>query len=885
MSDREPPSEPTEPTTPAAPADTPRLERTSIVSEMRSSFIDYAMSVIISRALPNVRDGLKPVHRRVLYAMQQLRNYYNQPYKKSARVVGDVIGKYHPHGDQSVYDALVRMAQEFSLRYPLADGQGNFGSIDGDPPAAMRYTEVRMSRAGGDMLADIDQDTVDWSPNYDEKELEPDILPTRIPNLLVNGAQGIAVGMATNIPPHNLREVIDATIALIGNPQIELPELMEHIPGPDFPTHGTIYGRSGIRLAYETGRGSLTVRAETHVEEIGKRQAIIVTELPYQVNKARLLEKTAGLVKDKRIEGIADLRDESDRRGIRMVIELKRDATPEVVLNQLYKQTQLQDTFGINMVAIVDGRPEVLTLKNALYHFVEHRRDIVTRRSIYQLREAKKREHILEGLKIALDHLDEVIELIRRSPGPAEARAGLISRFALSEAQAQAILEMRLQRLTGLERDKILAELAEIRARIEFLQKLLSDEQELLKVVVEELEEVRERYGDDRRTRIVDASGEIAIEDLIADEEMVVTVSHSGYIKRAPSDEYRAQRRGGKGVSGMNTRDEDFVRELFIAHTHDMIMMFTNTGRVYVKRVYEIPRATRAARGKAIVNLLDLRDGERVDQMLALKEIAEGWFIVMATRNGTVKRTALLDFANIRSVGIIAIDIEEGDELIDVRLTDGEQEIMLCSRLGMAIRFREDDVRPMGRTARGVRGIKLEEGDSVVGMAVIDPGNELASVVTVCDHGYGKRTAVSEFTTQNRGGKGLIAIKTSDRNGPVAGSRVVIDGDELMIIANSGRVIRMPVAGIPTIGRNTQGVTLFRLADDEQVVGVERLAEREEDEDEEGEPLDGEPTDETSEGQPETSEGETSEGETPEGETPEGETPEGETSDEDDSPA
>ena len=818
--------------------DQPRLERTSIVSEMRSSFIDYAMSVIISRALPSVRDGLKPVHRRVLYAMHQLRNFHNQPYKKSARVVGDVIGKYHPHGDSAVYDALVRMAQEFSLRYPLADGQGNFGSIDGDPAAAMRYTEVRMSRAGGEMLADIEQDTVDWSPNYDEKELEPDVLPARLPNLLINGTQGIAVGMATAIPPHNAREVINATIALIQDPEIDLKGLLEHVPGPDFPTHGTIYGRSGIIQAYNTGRGSITVRAQTHFEDLpGKRQAIIVTELPYQVNKARLLEKTAQLVKEKRIEGISDLRDESDRTGIRMVIELKREAVAEVVLNQLYRQTQLQDTFGINMVAIVDGRPETLSLRDALHHFIEHRRDVVTRRSIYQLREAKKREHILEGIKIALDHLDEVIELIRRSPSPAEARAGLMSTFGLSELQAQAILDMRLQRLTGLERDKILNELAEVRARIAFLQRLLSDEQELLKVVTEELEEVRERYGDDRRTRIVDASGDISIEDLIADEEMVVTVSHTGYIKRAPSDEYRAQKRGGKGVTGMNTRDEDFVRELFIAHTHDNILLFTNTGRVYAKRVYEIPRGSRGARGKALVNLLELREGERVDQMLALKEICDGLFVVMATRQGTVKRTALMDFSNIRSNGIIAIDIDEGDELIDVRLTDGKQDILLNSRLGMAIRFAEGQVRPMGRTARGVRGIKLEDGDAVVGMAVIDPNYEGASVVTVCEHGYGKRTAVEEFGAQNRGGKGLIAIKTSDRNGPVTGSRVIVSGDELMIIADSGRVIRMPADGISVIGRNTQGVRLIRLDDDEKVVGLERLADRDEekDDDEDGE--------------------------------------------------
>ena len=816
------------------------IQPTSLVEEMRSSFIDYAMSVIIARALPNARDGLKPVHRRVLYAMHQLRNSYNQPYKKSARIVGDVIGKYHPHGDSSVYEALVRMAQEFSLRYPLADGQGNFGSIDGDPPAAMRYTEVRMSRAGGEMLADIEMETVDWSPNYDEKELEPNILPTRLPNLLINGAQGIAVGMATNIPPHNAREVINATIAMIEDPGIGLQELMSYIPGPDFPTYGMIYGRSGIIRAYDSGRGSITIRSRTEIEELkNKKQAIIVTELPYQVNKARLLEKIAALAKEKRIEGITDLRDESDRHGIRVVIELRRDVVPEVMLNQLYKLTQLQETFGINMVAIVDGRPEVLRLKDALHHFIEHRRDIVTRRSIFQLREAKKREHILEGLKIALDHIDEIIQLIRASASPQDAKSGLMERFSLSDVQAQAILDMRLQRLTGLERDKILNELAELRERITYLQRLLSEEAELMKVVVTELEEARERYGDERRTEIVDASGDISIEDLIADEEMVITVSHSGYIKRAPSDEYRAQKRGGKGVTGMTTRDEDFVKELFIAHTHDAFMMFTNTGRVYAMRVYEIPRGSRSARGKAIVNLLDLREGERVDQMLALKEIRDGLNVVLATRNGTIKRTKLTDFANIRATGIIAIDLDQGDELIDVYLTEGKHDILLNTRSGMAIRFHEEQVRAMGRGARGVRGIKLEGDDAVVGMAVVDPETSAeTSVVTVCEKGYGKRTPTSEFSGQNRGGKGLIAIKTTERNGAVASSRVVADSDELMLISNLGRVIRMAVADVSLIGRNTQGVRLIRLEDEEVVVGVERLAERDDDDDTSGEGAD-----------------------------------------------
>ncbi|MCC6747659.1 MAG: DNA gyrase subunit A [Deltaproteobacteria bacterium] len=802
---------------------------TSIEQEMRSSFMDYAMSVIISRALPNVRDGLKPVHRRILYAMHQLRNFHNQPYKKSARVVGDVIGKYHPHGDAAVYDALVRMAQDFSLRYPLVDGQGNFGSIDGDPPAAMRYTEIRMARIGAEMLADIEMETVDWQPNYDDKELEPVILPARIPNLLVNGAQGIAVGMATNIPPHNLNEIVEATVALIRNPRITTAELLQLVPGPDFPTSAFIYGRAGILSAYETGRGQICMRARTEVEEHpkSKRQAIIVSELPYQVNKARLMEKIAELVKEKRIDGISDLRDESDRDGIRVVVELKRDAVPEVVLNQLYKQTPLQETFGVNMVAIVDGRPALLSLKELLRQFVDHRRDVVTRRTVYQLREAEKRAHILEGLRIALDNLDEVIELIRRASSPAEAKSGLIERFALSEVQAQAILDMRLQRLTGLEREKILEELREVLAQIAYLQDLLADTAKLMEVVVTELQEIKEKYGDARRTEIVDASGEINLEDMIAEEATVVTVTHSGYIKRNPINDYRAQKRGGKGVTGMATRDEDFVRELFVANTHDLILMFTNQGRVYYKKVYEIPEAGRAARGKAIVNLLELKDGENVQQMLAVKEIREGLFVVMATRRGLIKKTDLLEFSNIRTTGIIAIELEEGDELTDVKLSDGTKHILINTRQGMCIRFPEEQVRPMGRATRGVRGITLREDDAMVGMAVLDSDSQ-ASVVTVCENGYGKRTAAAEFGEQNRGGIGLIAIKTTERNGLVVGSKVVEGDDELMMITGAGKVIRMRVKDISVIGRNTQGVRLIRLDESERVVSVERLAETEE---------------------------------------------------------
>jgi DNA gyrase subunit A len=804
----------------------PQTVPTSIEHEMKTSFIDYAMSVIISRALPNVRDGLKPVHRRILFAMQELKNFHNQPYKKSARVVGEVIGRFHPHGDQAVYDALVRMAQDFSLRYPLCDGQGNFGSVDGDPPAAMRYTEVRMARIGGEMLADIDKETVGWAPNYDDKEREPEILPTRLPNLLVNGAQGIAVGMATNIPPHNLTEVINAVVALARNREIDLAELMELLPGPDFPTAGLIYGREGILEAYRTGRGHILVRAKANIEEIpkSKKQNIVVTELPYQVNKARLMEKIASLVKEKRLEGISDLRDESDRDGMRMVIELRRDTVPEVVLNQLFKLTQLQDTFGINMLAIVDGRPEVLPLKELLHHFIEHRREVVTRRSAFELREAEKRAHILEGLKVALDHLDQVIELIRSSESPAAARAGLVEGFGLSEEQAQAILEMRLQRLTGLERDKILKELEELLARIAYLKDLLADRAKLLEVVVAELEEIRDRYGDERRTQILDATGEINLEDTIAEEDMVVTVTHSGYIKRNPIGAYRAQRRGGRGITGVATRDEDFVRELFIANTHDHILLFTNAGRVYSKRVYEMPQAGRASRGKAIVNLLDLRPEETVHETVAVQAFEEGKFVFMATRRGLVKKTDLMEFSHIRSNGIIAIELEEGDDLTDVRVTDGNRHILLNTRQGMAIRFPEEQVRAMGRTARGVRGISLREGDEMVGMSVLDPDSQ-SGVVTVSEFGYGKRTAADEFTNQNRGGIGLISMKTSERNGRVVGSQVVNEEDELMLVTSGGKVIRLPVKDISVIGRNTQGVRLIRLDEEERVLAVERLAE------------------------------------------------------------
>jgi len=789
--------------------------------------MDYAMSVIVSRALPDVRDGLKPVHRRILYAQWVLGNTASRPYVKCARVVGDVIGKYHPHGDASVYDALVRLAQPWNMRYPLVDGQGNFGSIDPDPPAAYRYTECRMTRLAAELLADIDKETVDFQPNYDDKDVEPTVLPTRIPNLLVNGASGIAVGMATNIPPHNLREVVDAAIALIRNPEITVAELMELVPGPDFPTGGLVYGRDAIRQAYESGRGQLVMRARTMIEENEKtgRSSIVVTEIPYQTGTDRIIEKIAELVKEKRIEGIADLRNESDRDGIRIVIELRRDAVPQVVLNNLFKLTPLQCTFGVTMLAIVDGRPRLLSLKEALARFVDHRRDVVTRRCRYELRQALDRAHILEGLQIALDHLDAVIDLIRRSQTVEEARVGLMDTFGLSERQAQAILDMRLQRLTGLERDKILQELEATRAEIARLEAILSDEAKLMEVIVEELQAIRDTYGDERRTLIESEAVDISIEDMIAPEEMVVTASHSGYIKRNPLSLYKSQNRGGRGVTGAGTTEEDFVAHLFVASTHHDILMFTNKGRVYSKRVYEIPQGGRASRGKAIVNLLDLKEGERVVEMLPVRDYSEGAFVIMATRKGVVKKTSLNAYANIRSSGIIALLIDEEDDLVDVRITAGNFDVLIATRDGMAIRFREEQVRPMGRAARGVRGISLREGDAVVGMAVVRHDSD-ETLITVCERGYGKRTSLRDYPVKNRGGMGVITIKTTERNGKVVAMRVVSDEDDLMVITDRGKLIRMPVRSIPTIGRNTQGVRLIRLDYEagERVVAVERLA-------------------------------------------------------------
>jgi DNA gyrase subunit A len=830
----------------------------NIEDEMRSSFLDYAMSVIISRALPDVRDGLKPVHRRVLYAMDQLRNTWQQPYKKSARVVGDVIGKYHPHGDASVYDALVRLAQDFAMRYPLVDGQGNFGSIDGDQPAAMRYTEVRMKRLTSELLADLDKDTIDWAPNYDDKELEPTVLPTRIPNLLLNGAVGIAVGMATNIPPHNLREIVDACIALVDDPQLPPSELLKIVTGPDFPTGGQIIGRSGIRQAYLTGRGSITLRARCTIEEDEKgREAIVVHEIPYQVNKVRLISHIADLVREKKIEGISDLQDYSDRTGMRIWIQVKRDASAQVVLNSLYKSSDLQINFGVNMIAIAGGRPQVLSLQECLQHFIDHRRVVVTRRSRYELRKAQERREIVEGIGVAIDAIDRIIAIIRAARDPEAARealcaeplhgfAGFLERCGRPEAeveaargkpyhlkptQAKAILDMRLQRLTGLERDKVEAEYKELCATIAYLESILASDAMLMQVIRGELVSIRDEYGDDRRTEIVDDDSEIEPIDLVADEPMIVMLTNNGYIKRLPVSEYRVQGRGGTGVKGGVGRDAtDFVVELFEASTHAHVLMFTNTGRVFRTRVFELPAGRRDHAGKALVNFLDLRDGERVLGMVPYRdEDLEGgkFYVMMCSQQGYIKRTALDEFANIRSTGIIAVTIEEGDQLIDARLTNGKQQVMLTSAHGMAIRFAEDDVRPMGRTARGVRGQDLREGDAVVSMTVLEPDDQ-GSILTMCANGYGKRTAASDYKVQNRAGLGIITIKVTERNGPVVGALRVEADDHVMVVTSRGKVIRTKAASISEIGRNTQGVRIIRTGEDERVVAIERIVDRDE---------------------------------------------------------
>ncbi len=797
----------------------------NIEAEMRKSYMDYAMSVIVGRALPDARDGLKPVHRRILYAMEDMGLQQNKAYKKSARVVGDVIGKYHPHGDTAVYDTIVRMAQDFSLRNPLVDGQGNFGSMDGDSPAAMRYTEVRMTKIASELLADLDKDTVDFVPNYDETMQEPAVLPAKAPNLLLNGSSGIAVGMATNIPPHHLGELVDGLIAIITDPKISIDDLIKIIPGPDFPTGGFINGRDGIISAYKTGRGIIKIRARAFIEKKGKteRESIIISEMPYQVNKARLIEKIAELVQQKKLEGISDIRDESDREGVRVVIDLKKDEVSRVVLNNLYKMTQMQVTFGCIFLSIVQGQPQILNLKQLLEHFIEFRKEVITRRTVFELNRAEKRAHILEGLKIALDNLDAVIALIRKSGSPAEAKAQLMQQFALSDAQAQAILEMRLQRLTALERDKILEEYTQLLKEIERLKRILANEKLVMDIIVQELRELKEKYSDVRRTEIVAAAEDISIEDTIADEDMVVTISSSGYIKRTPVSLFRTQVRGGKGKTGMTTKEEDFVEDLFIASTHAYILIFTDKGKVYWLKTYEVPQAGPAARGKATVNLINVAPGENISAVLPVKSFEGTQYVVMATKNGVIKKTELEAYSRPRASGIAAITIDPDDALIGVEITDGDKDVFLGTRRGMAIRFNEKNVRPMGRTSRGVRGITLAKDDEVVGMEVLRGDSTLLSIT---EHGYGKRSNAAEYRRQTRGGKGIITIKADERNGNVVGIKQVVEEDNLMIITSSGKIIRIGVQNISVIGRNTKGVRLISVDKDERVMGVTRLVER-----------------------------------------------------------
>ncbi|WP_285259436.1 DNA gyrase subunit A [Halopseudomonas bauzanensis] len=831
----------------------------NIEDELKQSYLDYAMSVIVGRALPDVRDGLKPVHRRVLFAMSELNNDWNKPYKKSARVVGDVIGKYHPHGDLAVYNTIVRMAQPFSLRYLLVDGQGNFGSVDGDSAAAMRYTEIRMTKLAHELLADLDKETVDWVPNYDGTEQIPEVLPTKVPNLLVNGSSGIAVGMATNIPPHNLTEVINGCLAVIANPDISIDELMEYIPGPDFPTAGIINGRAGIVEAYKTGRGRIYVRARCEIEDIDKvggRQQIIINELPYQVNKAKLIERIAELVKEKKLEGISELRDESDKDGMRVVIELRRGEVAEVILNNLYAQTQMQNVFGINVVGLLDGQPRILNLKELLDAFIRHRREVVTRRTVYELRKARERGHILEGQAVALSNIDPVIALIKASPSPAEARERLLAeawepgavvemveragadacrpdelpeqyglrdgRYYLSPEQAQAILDLRLHRLTGLEHEKLLTEYQEILTQIGELLRILNSEQRLMEVIVEELELIRSNFGDARRTEIVASRMDLSVADLITEEDRVVTISHGGYAKSQPLADYNAQRRGGRGKAATGVKDEDYVSHLLVANSHTTLMLFSSKGKVYWLKTYEIPEASRTARGRPLVNLLPLDEGEYITTMLPVEEYTEGWFIFMATANGTVKKTPLPQFSRQRSVGLIALDLDEGDTLISAALTDGNKQVMLFSDGGKVTRFNETDVRAMGRTARGVRGMRLAEGQCLVSMLIAEEGSQ---ILTASEHGFGKRTPVEDFPQYKRGGQGVIAMVTNDRNGPLVGAVQVVDGEEIMLISDQGTLVRTRVAEVSSLSRNTQGVTLIKLAKGEKLVGLERVQE------------------------------------------------------------
>ncbi len=800
----------------------------NIEDEMKESYLSYSMSVIVGRALPDVRDGLKPVHRRILFGMDEAGNQWNRPYKKSARIVGEVMGKYHPHGDAAIYDTLVRMAQDFSMRYTLVDGQGNFGSIDGDPPAAMRYTEVRLDRVATEMLDDLEKETVDFAPNYDGSEHEPLVLPSRIPNLLLNGSSGIAVGMATNIPPHNLIELINAVVAQANNPGITLDELMTHMPGPDFPTGGFITGKNPIREAYETGRGIIKLRAKARIEKQkkGDREVIIVNEIPYQVNKSRLIERIADLVKEDKIKGISDIRDESDRDGIRVVVDIKRGEIAEVVLNQLYKHTPMDTSFGIIMLALVRNQPRVMPLKEIINHFIEHRKEVVTRRTQFELAKAEARLHILEGLKIALDHLDEVIALIRKSASPQVAKDGLMQELGLSDIQGQAILEMRLQRLTALERDKILDERKELIATVKRLNEVLDKENLILGIVTDELKEIKDRYGDVRKTEILDSFEEISIEDLIADEDMVVTITHDGYIKTTFLSIYRSQRRGGKGRTGMTTKDMDFVEDLFIASQHNYVLFFSNHGKCYWLKVHEIPEAGPTARGKALINLLNLAEGEKVAAVLPVIEFKDDQYIIMATKNGVVKKTKLMAYSKPRVGGIIALNIRDDDELIEAKLTSGNDEILISSHFGQAIRFKEENVRDMGRTATGVRGIRLDKGDQVVSLEVI--ANSEAQILTVTEKGYGKRTLVSKYRITGRGGKGVITIKTTGRNGRVVGVfQVTNDTQIMMITTHGGKVIRMNASEISVFGRGTQGVKLIGLAEDEMVASVAKVVERE----------------------------------------------------------
>jgi len=805
---------------------TEKLEQISIESEMKKSYLDYAMSVIIGRALPEVRDGLKPVHRRVLFAMRELKNDWNKAYKKSARIVGDVIGKYHPHGDTAVYDTIVRMAQDFSLRYPLVDGQGNFGSVDGDPPAAMRYTEIRMTRMAHEMMEDLDKETVGFTPNYDDSLTEPSVLPAKVPNLLINGSSGIAVGMATNIPPHNLFEVIEATKAVIDDPDLTFRDLLEYIPGPDFPTAGIIYGTTGIYDAYSTGRGIIRIRARVMIEKDKKtgRETIVVTELPYQVNKAKLIENIAIMIRKKKLEGVRYIRDESDREGMRIAVGLKKDQFAEVIINQLYKHTRMENSFGIIFLAIVNNQPQQLPLKKIIEHFILHRREIIIRRTRYDLKKAEARAHILEGLKIALENLDDVVFLIRESKSPGQAKENLVRTYDLTVIQAQAILDMRLQRLTGLEQEKILEEYKNILKNIAWYEEILGSERIVKNIIKDELTEIQQEYGDHRRSEIVESTKEITIEDMIVEEDMVVTISKSGYIKRNPITLYRKQLRGGKGKTAMGVKDDDFISSLFVASTHHTFLFFTNKGRVYWCKVYDIPRAGRMSRGKAIVNLLNLEKDEKLATVLAVPVFEPGYYVIMATRSGLVKKTDLMAFSRPRSGGIIALNLVPGDELIETRITDGTQNIFLGSAMGKSIRFHESDVRAIGRVARGVRGLRLAKEDRIVGMEVLSHGQNL---FTATENGYGKRTSIDEYPPQRRGGKGVITIKTSERNGQVVAILLVDDDDDLMLMADTGKLIRMSVSQISVISRNTQGVKIIGLSEEEKVAGVARLAEKE----------------------------------------------------------